>query len=264
MADQAALRHSRHALLDGIDDEGVAALRAARVLLIGAGGLGCPAALYLSASGIGRLHWFDGDKVDATNLARQTLFGPADIGQFKVTAGAAALGRTSPETEVIAEPRFVDASLLDAAIPLADVVLDCTDQWSIRQLINARCVAHRKPLVSAAAIEWSGQLMCVDPRQSEQACYACVFDPQTEPVAHACGAYGVLSPLVGAMGCLQAAEAIKLIVRGQHPGSSLPSAAQTLTLVDMKTASWQQVRISRNPACPVCQSGRTKAAAGGD
>jgi len=260
VADQEALRHSRHALLDGIDDEGVAALQAARVLIIGAGGLGCPAALYLSASGIGQLHWFDGDQVDATNLARQTLFGPDDIGQLKVIAGARALRRTSPSTEVIAEPRFVDASLLDAAIPLADVVLDCTDQWSIRQLINARCVAHRKPLVSAAAIEWSGQLLSVDPRQSEQACYACLFDPQTEPVAHACGAYGVLSPLVGVMGCLQAAEAIKLIVRGRHPGSSLPSAGQSLTLVELKTGRWQQVSVARNPQCPVCASQRTNIA----
>jgi molybdopterin/thiamine biosynthesis adenylyltransferase len=165
---------------------------------------------------------------------------------------------------VIAEPRFVDASLLDVAIPLADVVLDCTDQWAIRQLINARCVAHKKPLVSAAAIEWSGQLMCMDTRQPEQACYACVFDPQHEPAAHACGAFGVLSPLVGVMGCLQAAEAIKLIVRDRHPGSSLPAAAQTLTLIDMKNVSWQQVRISQNPQCPVCQPGRAKAAAGRD
>jgi molybdopterin/thiamine biosynthesis adenylyltransferase len=102
----------------------------------------------------------------------------------------------------------------------------------------------------------------MDPRQPEQACYACIFDPQTEPASHACGAYGVLSPLVGAMGCLQAAEAIKLIVRSRHPGSSLPSAAQTLTLIDMKTANWQQVRISQNPQCPVCQPGRTQAAAG--
>ena len=260
MGDQETLRHSRHALLDGIDEEGVQAIQSARVLIIGAGGLGCPAATYLTACGVGTLHWIDGDQVDATNLARQTLFGPADIGTPKVLAGQRALERLNPNITVITEPRFADEAFLNQAVPLADVVLDCTDQWAVRQMINARCVAHRRPLVSAAAIEWSGQLMTIDPTLPEQACYACVFDPKAEPAAHACGAYGVLSPMVGAMGCLQAAEALKLLVRHRHAGTSLTATTQRLTLLDMKLGTWQQLNISRNPSCPVCANSARRVA----
>lgn len=243
------LRHSRHALLTGFDEEGVEALRTARALVIGAGGLGCPAATYLVASGIGTLHWMDGDQVDGTNLGRQVLFGPGDIGRHKVDAGTTALTRINPETRIIAEAVFADAALLDQAIPLADVVLDCTDRWETRQTINACCVKHGVPLVSAAAIEWSGQLLAVDPDRPEHACYACVFDPAHEPGAAACGAYGVLSPLVGAMGCLQAAEAIKLILTRQGRQASPP---QLLSLLDIRSGQWQQLKIARNPACTVC------------
>ncbi|MBU3719902.1 MAG: HesA/MoeB/ThiF family protein [Burkholderiaceae bacterium] len=257
MADHETLRHSRHALLDGIDDEGVDAIRAARVLIIGAGGLGCPAATYLSACGVGTLHLVDGDTVDATNLARQPLFGPDDIGALKVQAAAQALRRLNPAIELISDAVFADAAVLNIAIPQADVVLDCTDQWSIRQLINAQCMAHKTPLVSAAAIEWSGQLIAIDPSRSDHACYACIFDPAAEPAAHACGAYGVLSPLVGAMGCLQAAEAIKLIVRKGHSGSSLQAGVQRLSLLDMRDGRWEQLTVSRNPSCPVCATRST-------
>lgn len=244
MADLQALRHSRHALLNGFDEEGVAAVGAARALVIGAGGLGCPAATYLVSSGIGTLHWIDGDQVDATNLARQTLFGPDDIGKPKVLAGAAALQRINPAAQIVCEHLFADERVLDLVVPLADVVLDCTDQWKVRQMINAACVRHRVPLVSAAAIEWSGQLMGFDPRHPEQACYACIFDPQSEPAANACGAYGVLAPMVGAMGCLQAAEAIKVLIGTKGP--------QRLSLLDMRSGTWQQLSVSRNLQCPVC------------
>lgn len=251
MADLNTLRHSRHALLDGIDEEGVEVLQRSRVLIIGAGGLGCPAATYLTASGVGTLHWVDGDRVDATNLARQTLFGPENIGQAKVVAGVAALRRLNPEVTFIADSQFADKVFLDQAVPLADIVLDCTDQWAIRQLINAHCVRHRKPLITAAAIEWSGQLMAINPNHHDHACYACVFDPSAEPEAHACGAYGVLAPMVGAMGCLQAAEAIKMLLRNSGK-TSLPNSPQQLSLLDMKTGSWQQLLIAKNPQCPVC------------
>lgn len=248
MADLHTLRHSRHALLDGFDEEGVAALQFARALVIGAGGLGCPATTYLAASGIGTIEWVDGDQVDATNLARQTLFGPTDIGQPKVLAGAAALRRLNPDCNIVAVHAFADEPLLDQSVPLADVVLDCTDQWASRQMINAACVRHGVPLVSAAAIEWSGQLLSIDPRQPQQACYACVFDPDSEPPAHACGAYGVLAPMVGAMGCLQAAQAMKLVIHdpSQH------QETQRLSILDMKSATWQQFVVSKNPGCPVC------------
>jgi molybdopterin-synthase adenylyltransferase len=253
-AELETLRHSRHALLAGFDEEGVDAVRSARVLIIGSGGLGCPAATYLSACGVGTLHWVDGDVVDATNLARQTLFGPRDIGKPKVEQGAAALTRTNPEVRFITEVRFADAEFLNEAVALADVVLDCTDQWAIRQAINKACVAQRVALVSAAAIEWSGQLLVFNPNDHESACYACVFDPAHQPAEHACGAYGVLAPLVGAMGCLQAAEALKLIV-GKQSGALQSTSAQKLSLFDMKSGSVQQLVVKRNPRCSVC-SGR--------
>jgi molybdopterin/thiamine biosynthesis adenylyltransferase len=248
MADLETLRHSRHALLDGFDEEGVAKLQSARALIIGAGGLGCPAATYLAASGIGTIEWVDGDSVDATNLARQTLFGPQDIGTPKVLAGAAALERINPDCKIIAVHAFADQAMLESSVRLADVVLDCTDQWASRQMINAQCMQHGVPLVSAAAIEWSGQLLSIDPRNASHACYACVFDPGSEPPAHACGAYGVLSPMVGAMGCLQAAEAMKIII-GAAAGGHAP---QRLSILDMKSATWQQFTVARQPGCPVC------------
>jgi molybdopterin/thiamine biosynthesis adenylyltransferase len=251
MADLETLRHSRHALLDGVDEEGVAVLQRSRALIIGAGGLGCPAATYLTTSGIGTLHWVDGDTVDATNLARQILFGPSDIGTPKVEAGIAALRRLNPQVNFIAAASFADASFLNEAIALADIVLDCTDQWSIRQLINAQCVRHKKPLITAAAIEWSGQLLAINTADPKDACYACIFDPATEPDAHACGAYGVLAPMVGAMGCLQAAEAIKMLLRGSGK-TSLNAGRQKLTLLDMKSGSWQQLVVTKDPHCSVC------------
>ena len=251
-AELESLRYSRHALLAGFDEEGVDAVRRARVLIVGAGGLGCPAATYLASSGIGVLHWIDGDVVDATNLARQVLFGPHDIGKSKVEQGALALAKLNSEAKVITEHRFADADFLNAAVPLADVVLDCTDQWKIRQEINKACVAHGIALVSAAAIEWSGQLLVFDPDDPESACYACVFDPRHEPAAHACGAYGVLAPLVGAMGCMQAAEALKLVVNKTDGASTRPASKQRLSLFDMKSGAVQQLLARRNASCPVC------------
>lgn len=251
-AELESLRYSRHALLAGFDEEGVEAVRRARVLVLGAGGLGCPATTYLASSGIGTLHWVDGDVVDATNLARQVLFGPQDIGKPKVEQGALALAKLNSQVKVIAEHQFADADFLNAAVPLANVVLDCTDQWKIRQLINEACVKHRVALVTAAAIEWSGQLLVYDPSDAEPACYACVFDPAHEPDTHACGAYGVLAPLVGAMGCLQAAEALKLIVRKAHAGP--PALTQRLSLFDMKSSAVQQLLMKRNPRCAVCSN----------
>lgn len=250
------LRHSRHALLTGFDDEGVEAVRAARALVIGAGGLGCPAATYLVASGIGVLHWIDGDDVDGTNLGRQVLFGPDDIGHPKTIAGARALARINPDTQIIAETVYADGDMLDRMVPLADVVLDCTDRWETRQAINAACVRLGIPLVSAAAIEWSGQLLAIDPQRQDHACYACVFDPAHAPPAAACGAYGVLSPMVGAMGCLQAAEAIKLLLARRC--AITQEQTQLLSLLDMRSGRWQQLKVARNPTCSVCAGVRTE------
>ena len=253
MTDDSLLRHSRHALLDGFDEEGVERIRSSAVLIIGAGGLGCPAATYLATSGVGRIEWVDGDRVEATNLARQTLFSPNDIGSHKVVAGAAALNRLNPSIDIVTHTVDADRDFLNAQIPQVDLVLDCTDRWAMRQLINACSIQHRKPLVTAAAIEWSGQILAIDPSQSEHACYACVFDPDGEPQEHACGAYGVLAPMVGAMGCLQAAEALKLLVhdRQTHREGAVKQP-QLLTLFDAKTNRWQQIELRRNVSCSVC------------
>jgi molybdopterin/thiamine biosynthesis adenylyltransferase len=258
MADIDLQRQSRHALLDGFDQAGVLAVQAARVLIIGAGGLGCPAAMYLAASGVGEIHWVDGDCVDATNLARQTLFSPDDIGQPKVVAGKKKLQRLAPHTTIIDHQLFADPDFLNTTVPRVNVVLDCTDQWNIRQAINAACVLHHVPLVSGAAIEWSAQLLVFDPRSATDACYACVFDPSAVPEDAACGAYGVLGPMVGAVGCLQAAEALKILVGvgkkagDKHSAGLQQMQKQKLTLLEMKTNTWQQLEITRNPDCPVC------------
>ena len=251
MVDSESLRHSRHALLNGFDEDGVAIVQNARALVIGAGGLGCPAATYLVSSGIQTLHWVDGDTVDATNLARQPLFSPQDIGMSKVVCGTKALRHIHPNCSIIASNVYADESLLDESVPLADVVLDCTDQWATRQMINASCVRHNVPLISAAAIEWTGQLLSINPHDATHACYACLFDPAHEPAAHACGAYGVLSPMVGAMGCLQAAEALKmLLIRAGHLDAA--ATPQMLSILDMKSGRWQQLSVTKNPDCPVC------------
>lgn len=260
MDDSVHLKQSRHALLDGFDESGVFAVRQSRALVIGAGGLGCPAVTYLAASGIGLLHWVDGDVVDITNLARQTLYNLDDVGHPKVERGARVLQHLSPETTVIAEHLTADEDFLRAAVPLADVVLDCTDQWHVRQLINRICVELKTPLVSASALQWSGQLLTIDPRRDDQACYACVFDPLSAPEDAACGAFGVLGPMVGAMGCLQAAEALKLLSQkniaplssGRASETSPKPAAQLLSLFDARSGCWQQIQVSRNPGCPVC------------
>lgn len=264
MDSQASLRQSRHALLDGFDEEGVQSVRRARALVIGAGGLGCPAATYLAASGIGTLHWVDGDVIEITNLGRQPLYSPQDIGQPKVSIGARALAQLSPETEFVAEVRFADEDFLRTAVPLADVVLDCTDQWKSRQLINRICIQFGVPLVSASAIAWAGQLLVIDPRLGDQACYACVFDPLAAPEDAACGAFGVLSPLVGAMGALQSAEALKILTRkpALKTEPENQSQLQLLTLLDMRSGRCQQVQVSRNPACPICGSGLARKQSG--
>ena len=253
MVDLEAQRQSRHALLNGFDEEGVQRIARSRALVIGAGGLGCPAATYLASSGIGVLHWIDGDTVDATNLARQTLFTAKDIGRPKVVAGKERLSEISPTTRIIDVVAFADRAFLDDAVPQADVVLDCTDQWAVRQDINRACVRHGVPLVSAAAIEWSGQLLGMDPAHKTDACYACVFDPSAAPDDAACGAFGVLAPMVGAMGCLQAAQALIMLLARSAPDGNRP--AQKLWLLDMKEGSWQQILVAKNPACPVCGSG---------
>lgn len=246
MQDAQLLRYSRHILLDEWGIEAQTAVLAARVLIIGAGGLGCPAALYLAAAGVGTLVIVDGDTVDLTNLQRQIGHSTASVGQSKVASLKARIAELNPD--VIVEPiaQHADAALLAAQVALADVVLDCTDHFTIRHLINHACVQHGVPLVSGAALRFDGQLTSFDFRKADAPCYACVFPPDTPPDETSCATMGVFSPTVGIIGAAQAAEALKLIT---GVGSHLTGR---LLLLDSLRMEWNEIRLGKEPHCPVC------------
>jgi len=224
--------------------EGQEKLLAAKILIIGAGGLGCPAALYLAAAGVGRLSIADSDKVDLTNLQRQILYRTDSVGAVKVEAARATLGAINPDVQVVPlHERIKDFSRLVAD---ADVVLDCSDNFATRHAVNRACVQHRKPLVAGAAIRFDAQLMVFDLRKGGAPCYACLFpeDAQVEEVQ--CSQMGVLAPLTGMVGAIQAMEAMKLIV---GTGESLSGR---LLLIDASAAEWRTVKVAKDPGCRVC------------
>jgi molybdopterin-synthase adenylyltransferase len=244
--DAQLLRYSRHLLLEEFGIEGQQRLAASHALIVGAGGLGCPAALYLAASGIGRLTVVDGDKVDATNLQRQILYRDESVGAQKAPAAREALRRVNPEIEVAALPERLEGDAVARLVSSADVVLDCTDNFATRHALNRACVRHAKPLVSGAAIRFDGQLAVFDLRGKEAPCYACLFPESTDAEDVACAVMGVFSPLTGTIGTLQAAEAIKLLCA---VGVSLDGRLQ---MFDALHAEWRTVRVPKDPACPVC------------
>ena len=246
MNDEQLLRYSRHILLPEIGVEGQERLRAARALVIGAGGLGCPAALYLATSGIGRLTIADGDQVDLTNLQRQILYRTGSVGTPKVEAARATLGAVNPEVEVIALQTRVAADAMARLVGDADVVLDCSDNFATRHALNRACVALRKPLVSGAAIRFDAQVTVFDLRKPDAPCYACLFPEEGEVEEVQCAVMGVFAPLTGIAGALQAMEAIKLIA---GVGESLGGR---LLLLDAKNAEWRTVKVTKDPGCAVC------------
>jgi molybdopterin/thiamine biosynthesis adenylyltransferase len=224
--------------------EGLERLRAAHALVIGAGGLGCPAALYLAASGIGKLTIADSDKVDLTNLQRQILYRTQDVGTVKVTAAQAALKAVNPDVEVVPlHQRVKDFSDL---VKKADVVLDCSDNFATRHALNRACVTARKPLVAGAAIRFDAQLMVFDLRQKTSPCYSCIFPEDGEVEEVQCSTMGVFAPLTGAVGAMQAMEAIKLVA---GIGTSLSGRLQ---VYDALNAEWRTVKVARDSACGVC------------
>ena len=251
MDDAQLLRYSRHILLDEIGIEGQQKLLAARALVIGAGGLGSPAAMYLASAGVGRLTLVDNDTVDLTNLQRQIAHTTARVGQPKAESARLTLEQINPEAAVTALVERVDDARLAALVAEADVVLDCTDNFATRHAVNRACVVASKPLVSGAVIRFDGQISVFDPRSGRQPCYSCLFpqDQQFEDVA--CSTMGVFAPLVGIVGAMQAAEALKLLM---GVGESL---AGRLMLLDGLRMEWTSISVGRNDACPVC------AAAGG-
>ena len=246
MNDEELLRYSRHILLPELDVAGQQKLLDATVLVVGVGGLGSAAALYLGASGVGRLLLADGDRVELSNLQRQVLHATARIGQRKVDSAAEALQALNPGVHAEAVAERVDALLLGRLLPGVAVVLDCSDNLPTRRAVNAACRRHRVPLVSAAALGWEGQLAVFDPRSPGGACYQCLYPAgDSEPEA-ACATNGVAAPVVGAMGVLQALQALKLIT-----GAGCVTAGELLVF-DGLALEFHRVRIRPRPDCPVC------------
>ena len=255
MNDDQLLRYSRHVLLDDIGIEGQRRLLAAHALVVGAGGLGSPVALYLATAGVGTITIVDDDVVDLTNLQRQIAHTLGRVGQPKEASVAAAVAAINPDVRVIALQTRADPQQLAGWVAAADVVIDCSDNFVTRHHVNAACVAHRKPLVSGAAIGFDGQISVYDTRGTGSAadaavppCYACLFPPGAAFEEVRCATLGVFAPLVGIIGCLQAAEALKLLA---GVGSSL---AGRLQMLDARTMEWSEIRISRSPGCPVCSA----------
>lgn len=246
MNDDQLLRYSRHILLDEVGIEGQQRLLDSHVLVVGAGGLGSAAALYLAASGVGHITLADPDVVDLTNLQRQIAHTTERVGQAKVHSAAVAMQALNPEVKVTPLQAQLDAAQLLEQVAHMHVVVDCCDNFQTRQAVNAACVTHRVPLVSGAALRLDGQLSVYDPRAAASPCYACVFAPDVAPEETQCATLGVLAPLVGVIGTLQAMEALKLLL-----GMGSPLVGQ-LQLLDGRALSWHSMRLQRNPHCPVC------------
>lgn len=247
MDDAALLRYSRHILLDAIGIEGQERINAATALLIGAGGLGSPAAYYLAAAGVGTLLIADGDTVDATNLQRQILHRDDRIGMAKTASAKLTLAELNPRIRIEALPRL-DGPTLDAAVARADVALDCSDNFATRHALNRACVARRVPLVSGAAIRFDGQFAVFDLRRDDSPCYHCLFPEGQDVEEIACAQMGVFAPLTGLIGTLQAAEALKIL------GQFGTVADSRLLIVDALSLSISSVRVQKDPDCTVCGS----------
>ena len=247
--DSQLLRYSRHILLNEIGIEGQQRIREARVLIIGAGGLGSPAAYYLASAGVGSIVLVDGDTVDLTNLQRQILHTTERVGTPKAHSGKATLQAINPEVEVTPIAQRVDSDALGKLVSHASIVLDCSDNFATRHATNRACVIHRKPLVSGAAIRFDGQVAVFDLRIPGAPCYACLFPPssgENEGIDELCSTMGVFAPLTGIIGTMQAAEALKLAA---GIGETLHGQ---LVMLDALTMRWHTVRVTRDPACPVC------------
>ena len=250
MDDSALLRYSRHILLEEFSMEGQTRVSAARVLIVGVGGLGSPVALYLAAAGVGHITLVDDDEVDLTNLQRQIAHSTARVGQPKVESAAVAMREINPDITIETWRLRADDEEIERLVTQADLVVDCCDNFATRQSVNRACVAHRKPLVAGAAIRFDGQLSVYDLRDPASPCYACVFPPDAEFEETRCAVLGVFAPLVGTIGTLQAHEALKLLA------GITPSLAGTLLMFDGRSTAFERVRVARDPACKVCANRR--------
>lgn len=248
MDDQQLLRYSRHILLPEIGIEGQEKLIGAHALIIGAGGLGSPAALFLAASGVGTLTICDNDTVDLTNLQRQILHRTASIGKNKVDSARAAIADINPNVHVNNFKERIEADRMSQLVAHADVILDCSDNFNTRYALNRACLQHKKPLVSGAAVKFSGQVSVFDFRQKDSPCYHCLYPESSENEDTRCAELGIFAPLVGIIGSLQAGEALKLLL---GKGTTL---CGKLLLMDALHSSLRTVKLSRDVNCPVCGS----------
>lgn len=246
MNDDQLLRYSRHILLDALGVEGQQKILDAHALVIGAGGLGCPAALYLTSAGIGKLTLVDNDTVDLTNLQRQILHTVERVGQAKVASAQTALAQINPEVNVLTLQERADDARLAELVAQADIVLDCTDNFATRHAINRACVALQKPLVSGAAVRFDGQVSVYDLRDGANPCYHCLFPEGEDADEVRCATMGVFAPITGIVGAMQAAEALKVIA---GIGEALVGR---LLLLDALSMEWRKVKFGKDAECAVC------------
>ena len=246
MNDAQLLRYSRHILLDQIGIDGQDRLLNAHALIVGAGGLGSPVALYLAVAGVGRISLADHDVVEMTNLQRQIAHDMASLGVNKAESAARRMQAMNPDVQVIPMQQKLAGDALGQAVAAADVVLDCSDNFPTRQAVNRACARHRKPLVSGAAVRFDGQVAVFDLRRDDAPCYACLFPEDARDAEMRCAEFGVFAPLVGIIGAMQAAEALKLII---GTGESLSGR---FLLYDALAAEWRSMRLKKDPGCTVC------------
>ncbi|GIR48794.1 MAG: molybdopterin biosynthesis protein MoeB [Burkholderiaceae bacterium] len=239
------LRNSRHLLLNEFNEDSIKFLLESRILIVGAGGLGCPAALYLATAGVKNIRWVDPDKVDISNLPRQILFSENDLNVPKVIVGKRILNKIVPAVDVDAIEERADETNLNKLISGCNIVLDCTDRFKTRHLINKYCVKNKIPLVIGSAVGWSGQLMVVNSSEQNTACYACVFEENQEFTDDPCGAFGIFSPLVGTVGLLQAGEAIKTLLK-------INQTTGKLLLLNALSLNFDRINLTKNTNCNVC------------
>jgi len=239
------LRNSRHLLLNEFNEDSIKILLESQILIVGAGGLGCPAALYLATAGVKTIRWVDPDKVDISNLPRQILFSENDLNVPKVIVGKRILNEIVPAVDVDAIQEKADETNLTKLISGCNIVLDCTDRFKTRHLINKVCVQNKIPLVIGSAVGWSGQLMVVNSSKQNTACYACVFEENPDFTDDPCGAFGIFSPLVGTVGLLQAGEAIKTLLQ-------INQTTGKLLLLNALSLNFDQINLTKNINCSVC------------
>lgn len=246
MQDELLLRYSRHIMLPQVEYAGQEKLTQSHALIIGAGGLGAPVALYLAAAGVGILTICDFDQVDLTNLQRQIIHTTAAVGQNKALSAQETLRRLNPEVTVHIETERLNAQALASRVAVANVVIDCSDNFETRYLLNHACFMHKVPLVSGAAIRFEGQLSVFDFRHAESPCYHCLYPDVGDDQALRCADNGVFAPLVGMVGTAQAAEAIKVLL---NIGQTMQGR---LLLLDALSAEWRSIRLKKDPDCAVC------------